>query len=81
MAFVKPPISIQKKKAESLSFYIIIPKKEIKSAVSRNKLKRRIRSVLKVLPQKTYGLKIFVTKQALYLSYLQIHAIIQNQYD
>lgn len=81
MAFVKPPLSIQKKKAESLSFCIIIPKKEIKNAVDRNKIKRRIRSVLQDIPQKPYNLKIFVTKQALYVSYLQIHAIIQAQYD
>ena len=81
MAFIKQPISIQKKKAESLSFYIVIPKKEIKNAVDRNKMKRRIRSCLSELTQKPYSLKIFVTKQALYLPYSQIHAIIQHQYD
>lgn len=81
MAFIKPPISIQKKKAESLSFYIVISKKEIKNATDRNKLKRRIRTTLQNLPKKPLFLKIFVTKQALYLPYSQIHAIIQAQYD
>jgi ribonuclease P protein component len=81
MAFVKPPISIQKKKAQSLSFYIVIPKKEIKKAVDRNKIKRRIRVVLQKVPKKPLQLKIFVTKQALYLPYSQIHAIIQAHYD
>lgn len=81
MAFTKPPISIQKKKAESLSFCIVIPKKEIKNAVDRNKIKRRVRAILQAIPQKPYDLKIFVTKQALYLPYSQIHAIIQAQYD
>lgn len=81
MAFIKPPISIQKKKAESLSFYIVIPKKEIKKAVDRNKLKRRIRAILQAMPKKSYNFKIFVTKRALYLPYSQIHAIIQAQYD
>jgi len=81
MAFTKPPISIQKKKAESLSFYIVIPKKEIQKAVDRNKMKRRIRCILQVIPKKPYNLNIFVTKQALYLPYSKIHAIIQAQYD
>lgn len=81
MAFVKPPLSIQKKKAESLSFCIVISKKEIKKAVDRNKMKRRIRFCLQQLPKKHLNLKIFVTKQALYLPYSQIHAIIQAQYD
>ena len=81
MAFIKPIISIQKKKAESLSFYINIPKKEIKNAVDRNKMKRRIRSIFENIPEKPYNLKIFVTKQALYASYSQIQAIIEAQYD
>lgn len=81
MAFVKPIISIQKKKAESLSFYIVIPKKELKKAVDRNKIKRRIRSILGELPKKPYFLKIFVTKQALYIPYSKLHDIIQAQYD
>jgi ribonuclease P protein component len=81
MAFIKPLISIQKKKAESLSFYIVIPKKEIKNAADRNKMKRRIRTIFQIIPQKPYSLKIFVTKQALYLPYSQIQAIIQAQYD
>lgn len=81
MAFVKPVISIQKKKAESLSFYIVIPKKELKKAVDRNKIKRRIRSILGKLPEKPYFLKIFVSKQALYIPYFQLHDIIQAQYD
>lgn len=81
MAFIKPTISIQKKKAESLSFYIVISKKELKKAVDRNKIKRRIRSILKELPQKQLSLKVFVTKQALYLPYSQLRDIIQAQYD
>jgi ribonuclease P protein component len=81
MAFVKPIISIQKKKAESLSFYIVVPKKELKNAVDRNKIKRRIRSILNKLPKKPYFLKIFITKQVLYISYSQLHDIIQAQYD
>lgn len=81
MAFIKPPISIQKKKAESLSFCIIVSKKEIKNAVDRNKIKRRIRGIFSKLPQKPYNVKVFVTKQALYVPYSQIHAIIQTQYD
>ena len=81
MAFVKPVISIQKKKAESLSFYIVISKKELKKAVDRNKIKRRIRFILKELPQKQLSLKVFVTKHALYLPYSQLRDIIQAQYD
>lgn len=81
MAFIKPIISIQKKKAESLSFYISIPKKEVKKAVDRNKLKRRIRNSILSLSKKPYNLKVFVTKQALYTTFSKIQAIIQAQYD
>ena len=81
MAFIKPIISIQKKKAESLSFYIVIPKKELKKAVDRNKIKRRIRYILNEFPKKPLFLKIFVTKQALYIPYYQLRDIIQTQYD
>lgn len=81
MAFIKPSISIQKKKADSLSFCIVIPKKEVKNAVDRNKLKRRIRQVILSLPEKHYNLKIFATKKAIYARFSEIHAIIKAQYD
>ena len=81
MAFVKPIISIQKKKADRLSFCIIIPKKEIKNAADRNKLKRRIREIITSFSKKQYNLKIFVTKQALYTQFSEIQAIIKAQYD
>lgn len=81
MAFVKPIILIQKKKAESLSFDIVTPKKELKRAVDRNKVKRRVRAVIQSLPQKPYSLKIFTTKGARKARYSEIHAIIKAHYD
>lgn len=81
MAFVKPIISIQKKKAESLSFDIIVSKKELKRAVDRNKVKRRIRTIIQGLPKKPYNLKIFTTKGVRKARYSEIHAIIKAHYD
>lgn len=81
MAFIKPSISIQKKKAESLSFSIIIPKKEIKNAVDRNLIKRRLREIIKSLPSKNVSLKIFVSKSALHKQFSEIKDIIVSQYD
>lgn len=81
MAFIKPIISIQKKEAQRLSFCISIPKKELKKAVDRNKLKRRIRVIMASFPKKPLLVKIFVRKQALYVSYSELHDIIKTQYD
>jgi ribonuclease P protein component len=81
MAFVKPIISIQKKKGESLSFDIVTSKKELKRAVERNKVKRRIRASIQSLPKKPYHLKIFTTKGAGKARYSEIHAIIKAHYD
>lgn len=81
MAFVKPVVLIQKKKGESLSFDIITPKKELKRAVDRNKVKRRIRASIQSLPKKPYNLKIFTTKGARKARYSEIHAIIKAHYD
>lgn len=81
MAFIKPTISIQKKKASSLSFSITIPKKEIKNAVDRNKIKRRVREIIRSLPVKNLSLRVFVSKAALYKQFSEIKDIIVSQYD
>ncbi len=81
MAYQKPPVVVQKKKAESLSFYISIPKKEIKNAIDRNKLKRRIRVILQNLDKKPCTIKIFVSQAALHTPFSQLQDIIKAQYD
>lgn len=79
MAYHKPAVLVQKKKAQSLSFYIAVPKKEIPLAVNRNKVKRRIRVILKENIKEPCIVKVHVSKQAIYLPFYQLQDIIKSQ--
>ena len=73
-------VSIRIKKAAKPYFYIVIPKKELKRAVDRNVLKRRIRSIFQRLSI-CDGLQItcFVKKDALKKTYVELQGIIHSQ--
>ncbi len=73
------PVSIRIKKAEKPYFRIHVSKKELKRAVDRNKIKRRIRAICKDIVQKTLTIDVFVKKQALYISFQDLKNMIQSQ--
>jgi len=73
-----PLVSIQIKKAEKPCFHISISKKEIKRAVDRNILKRRIRFVTRKYVS-TGKVTCFVKKNALLLTFSELQGIIQSQ--
>lgn len=75
-----PCVSIRIKKAAKPYFYIVIPKKELKRAIDRNVLKRRIKSIFQQFPTRD-GLQItcFVKKEALKQTYVELQGIIQSQ--
>ena len=73
-----PIVSIRIKKAEKPCFRISISKKDVKRAVDRNLLKRRIRFITQhhVLQGEV---TCFVKKGALLITFNQLQGIIQNQ--
>jgi len=73
-----PVVSIRIKKAEKPYFRINISKKEIKHAVDRNTLKRRIRFITQqYIPQGE--VTCFVKKGALLITFTKLQGIIQSQ--